>query len=543
MFKKPLATALALCCILYAATGCSGSKKESKPQGSAESAATTVPETTVAVTTNLPKTDMTKWKYLDEQKIYYQLGISYCETPADEIHEKLAVFVPAAYFDATDNGDGTYTCSTAASANVNGYTAATAPIVFPVITPGYYDAEAMTEDDLGMFLNAFDPIPTFTDQGFVYVFAGCRGLNEGAPTGVTDLKAAVRYLRYCDDVIPGDSERIFAFGSSGGGAQAAILGASGDSELYRPYLDKIGAVQGVSDAICGSMDWCPIMSLDTADMEYEWMMGASRPERPEFETSLSNALANAYAEYVNSAGFKDKDGNSLLLETSSQGIYQAGSYYDYIKSVIETSLDHYLSDSGFTPDEAQAYIDGLNEEKNWVTYDKNTNTATITSVADFSIKCKPASDLIVAFDQPQSQNNLFGTGDGKPSHYDAKLAQILTEQNSEYAAAYNADLAKTDAVGNNTIKRVEMYSPLYYLMDTREGFGTSAVAKYWRIRSGIAQTLTSITTEVNLALALEHCPGVEGVDFETVWDQDHSEAERTGDNGENFIEWVKSCTA
>ena len=41
--------------------------------------------------------------------------------------------------------------------------------------------------------------------------------------GVTDLKAAVRYLRYNDSLIPGSKNRIFTFGHSGGGAQSALI--------------------------------------------------------------------------------------------------------------------------------------------------------------------------------------------------------------------------------------------------------------------------------------------------------------------------------
>ena len=86
-----------------------------------------------------------------------------------------------------------------------------------------------------------------------------------------------------------------------------------------------------------------------------------------------------------------------------------------------------------------------------------------------------------------------------------------------------------------------MYTPLYYLMEKREGFGTSSVAKYWRIRTGIEQNNTSVTTEANLALALYHHSDVENVDFETVWAQGHEEAERTGDSTENFINWINNC--
>ena len=88
-----------------------------------------------------------------------------------------------------------------------------------------------------------------------------------------------------------------------------------------------------------------------------------------------------------------------------------------------------------------------------------------------------------------------------------------------------------------------MYTPLYYLLPAQEGFQTANVAKYWRIRTGIAQSDTSLSTEVNLALALDNYDSVESVDFATVWGQQHVQAERTGGSDENFIAWVQSCTA
>ena len=136
---------------------------------------------------------------------------------------------------------------------------------------------------------------------------------------------------------------------------------------------------------------------------------------------------------------------------------------------------------------------------------------------------------------------MFGTGDGKGCHFDKILADVLTEVNSEYASSYTDDLKTTDSVGNTVEQRVDMYTPLYYLMKTREGCGKSTVAKYWRIRTGIEQQNTSVTTEINLALALEKYDGVKNVDFETVWLQGHTEAERTGDSTSNFIAWVNSC--
>ncbi len=191
------------------------------------------------VETTLPQIDATKWNYNAEDGVYWQVGISYCENPADLAYETLGIFVPEAYMTAEENGDGTYTCTINTNGTAENYTAQTAPIVIPVNIPGYMAMEAPTE--------YVEAAADYTDAGFIYVNAGCRGRDAGAPYGVTDLKAAVRYIRYNDGNVPGCTERIFTFGMSGGGAQSALMGATGDSELYTPYLEAIGAVEGDVD--------------------------------------------------------------------------------------------------------------------------------------------------------------------------------------------------------------------------------------------------------------------------------------------------------
>ena len=539
--------------------------------------------------TNLAGFDNTAWQYNFDDDVYYQIGISYCENPADPDCETLAVFVPGAFMDASDNGDGTYTCEIDSTAMVGSYTADTAPIVMPINTPGYSAMAALTD---------YASFKEYTDEGFVYVHAGCRGRDAGAPAGITDLKAAVRYLRYVNDSIPGDAESIFTFGMSGGGAQSALMGSTGDSDLYEAYLEEIGAVSGVSDAVLGCMCWCPITNLDSADEAYEWMMGAARSGLSEEEQEISDKLAEAFAAYINDAGLKDPDGNILTLSESSEGIWQAGSYYDYMKSVIENSLNNFLADTEFpyeasssggaggfgggrpndgekpernksdeeqafedideitrnetsagvslsgTYETAQDYIDALNANGEWVIYDAAANTAAITCIEDFVLACKPASKNLGAFDQldgGQGENTLFGYGNGEGAHFDAALAAILDELESSYAADYAADLAKTDSTGNTVDTRLKMYTPLYYLLESSEGYGTGEVAKYWKIRTGIAQGDCALTTEVNLALALQSYDGVESVDFETVWGAGHTQAERNGSSTGNFIAWVNNC--
>ncbi|MBE7070755.1 MAG: hypothetical protein E7386_09700 [Ruminococcaceae bacterium] len=88
---------------------------------------------------------------------------------------------------------------------------------------------------------------------------------------------------------------------------------------------------------------------------------------------------------------------------------------------------------------------------------------------------------------------------------------------------------------------MKMYTPLYYLLESSEGYNTSKVAQYWRIRTGITQGDCALSTEMNLALALEDNSAVKSVDFETVWGAGHTMAERTGNSTENYINWVNEC--
>lgn len=576
--------------------------------------------------TEVSKVDMTKWQYNAENDVYWQVGIVYCSSPADKNYENLGIYVPGAYMTGTANSDGTYTCKINPSGTVGGFTSETAPIVIPVDTPGYAAMAAPTEYT--------GSTASYTSAGFIYVHAGCRGRDAGAPAGVTDLKAAIRYIRYTKDTIPGSTDRIFTFGMSGGGAQSALLSATGDSELYTPYLDAIGAVSGESDAVAGTMAWCPITNLDYASEAYEWNLGVTRTDLSADMQALSNAMAEQFALYINKLGLTDEDGSALSLTASEEGVYQAGSYYDYLKAVIEGSLNNFLADTTFpytaasgskggfggpggfgdlpdgemdgdfggrggkgdfgmegipdgegfpggkgdkkgdlpdldgeqpdfgnieerddinrnevsggislsgTYETAQDYIDALNAEKVWVTYDSATNTATITSIADFVSALKLASKDLGAFDaldKSQGENTLFGYGDGKGAHFDAVMAELLKDS-TEYGAEYAEDLARTDALGVSMTDRVNMYNPLYYLSSYYEGYQTSQVASHWRIRTGINQSDTALTTEVNLALALESYGA--DVNFETVWGQAHMEAERTGSSTENFIAWVIEC--
>lgn len=577
--RKMKLSALTLLCANLLASQVPVLAQEANDQASSSQETTAVGQYSLAF-------DNAAWQYDEINDIYWQVGVVYVANPASLDYETLGIYVPGAYLEATANGDGTYTASVKSDAQVGQFTAATAPYILPVNTPGYNASQAPTW--------LADGIANYTQAGMVYLQPGIRGRDNttdsqgqevvgGAPWGVTDLKAAIRYVRYNKDVLPGDTDKIVSFGHSGGGAQSAVLGASGDSTLYNPYLEALGAAMKdkegnpISDAPYGTMTWSPITSLDYADAAYEWNLGqfADSNTRAEgtFTQALSQDLAKEYANYINQLGLKH-EGQALTLTESSEGIYTQGSYVTYLEGVINQSLNNFLADTSFpytsdgaspggsiesvTYETAQAYIDSLNAEVQWVTYDAAANRAKISNLADFAKYVKTASKSVPAFDaldRSLAENAVFGVADANELHFDQLVARLLknnqakyeslTDWNSQYVTDFESDLAKTDSLGKTIAERQDLYNPMFYLTSAYSGYQTSKPAPHWRIRSGLSQGDTALTVETNLALALENQANgaVKSVDFATVWGQGNTTAERTGHASANFIQWVQEIVA
>ncbi len=307
--------------------------------------------------------DTSAWRYDSENDVYFQLGLTYCKTPATTTYESLAIFVPGPYFSAEENGD-TYTCTVNEKAVVGNFTPSTAPILMPINTGGLAAQASPTA-------YGYDGLAPYLEAGCIYVYAGFRGRSAGydtstgsnelfaggSPWPVVDLKAAVRYLRYNAACLPCDASRVFVFGFSGGGGASAVLGASGDAALFEPYLSQIGAIthdaegNDVSDAIAGSASWCPSTSFDVADAAYEWCQGqyASDGTRAEgtWTGRLSLDLAAAYAGWVNEMDLRDADDVQLTLDETETGVYSMGSYATQLLSEIDEAATHFVQNASF----------------------------------------------------------------------------------------------------------------------------------------------------------------------------------------------------
>ena len=178
------------------------------------------------------------WSFDSTNRVYYQIGVVYITNPVNIEYQSLGIYVPSEYMTCTENS-GKYSCSVNSSGKRGSYSSSNAPIVIPVETPGYAAMKAPTS-------YSYQTISNFISRGIIYVFAGCRGRYEGsesyiagAPWGVTDLKSAIRFLRYNSNSLPGDLSKIYTFGMSGGGAQSCLMGITGNSDLFNDYLKKM----------------------------------------------------------------------------------------------------------------------------------------------------------------------------------------------------------------------------------------------------------------------------------------------------------------
>lgn len=456
----------------------------------------------------------------------------YVKKPVDVQYETINIYVPEAYYH---------------NESVNGYTAKTAPVFFPNTVGGYMPGAAGQpgEDPMQGGPNA---ALTALSKGLVVAEAGARGRTltdeQGnytgkAPAVIVDLKAAVRYLRYNAKYIPGDMNKIISNGTSAGGAVSALLGVTGNSADYEPYLKALGAASGRDD-IYASMAYCPITNLDHADMAYEWVfngvneahqrkMGpmalipqgwkmpgvlhiggkviplgpgpvvlpdtqnkgnrpANAPAESDQSTPMSAAQIAASAQlkalfpaYVNSLGLKDEQGRLLTLDDQGNGTFK-----DYIESLYMASAQKAL-------DEGQDL-----SKIDWLTIEKGKVTAMdLGKYARYAtrLKATPAFD---AFDLSSGENDEFGTAAVKAQHFTAYSQEHST------VSATQADPAM-----------VRLMNPMEYI--GQKGVTT---APYWRIRHGSVDRDTALLIPAMLALKLKNAGYA--VDFASPWGKGHA---------------------
>ena len=262
----------------------------------------------------LQMTDGTVVKYRAYEKLYYVRNVE------DSTYQYLNIYVPEDVTNSTQ-----------------------CPIFLRTYIGGYMSSQAKHP-------SATDATGRALQEGYVVCIPGARGwdsandLDDGktiyngrCPAALCDLKAAVRYLRFNDDVMPGSAEKIVTDGTSAGGAMSALLGATGNSPSFASYLSDMGAADERDD-VFAAVCYCPITDLQHADMAYEWTYGSACNDMrnlTEEHLEMSRTLSSQYDAYINTLGLTNPfDGTPLTSDN----------YVDYMKMWLIKSLQRAVNE-------------------------------------------------------------------------------------------------------------------------------------------------------------------------------------------------------
>lgn len=448
---------------------------------------------------------------LDGQSVHYRAyeNIVYVANPVDSAYQTMNIYIPEGYFH---------------NATINDFTPSTAPIFFPNGVGGYMPAKAQ-KPEINKRSNQPNSLMVALSKGFVVASAGARGRtlknDQGeytgkAPSAIVDLKAAVRYLKANDDVMIGDANKIISNGTSAGGALSALLGASGDSHDYEPYLNELGALKA-SDSIFAVSAYCPITNLEHADMAYEWQFngvndyqkisiqmldynverklikGTQTPE----QITLSDKLKPLFPSYVNGLNLKNQQGELLSLDNNGNGNFK-------------THIEKLLTQSAQT-----ALNNGTDlSEQTWL---KVKDNQVISVNFDDYAKFIGRQKTTPAFDDVNlgaGENNLFGNTNTDNQHF------------TDFGVIHNTAPNAT-RVGSQEVK----------MMNAMNYISSNTGASHYRIRHGQNDKDTSLAIPTILALKLQNTPN-KTVDFALPFGVSHS-----GDYDlEELFDWAKAIS-
>ncbi len=390
-------------------------------------------------------------------------------------------------------------------------------------------------------------------DGYVVCIPGSRGANSTvsrngktiytgtAPNGLLDIKAAIRYLRYNDALIPGTAERIIIDGTSAGGAMSALVGTTGDRPEFDEYLSKMGAAP-TSDKVFASVCYCPITDLNHADMEYEWLYGCTNNGVRHLDAEqiiISNELAAECPAYI----------NSLKLTDESDNLITSDNYKEYLKTFLIASAHKALEEGCEIPDTIgiirfaekpdfggfparDGNGDGrgapsfgpagmrpaFNNKTDYVTdIDLDKYLSYVASVTP--LKTPPAFDQYgVLIDIPTPENKVFGNAEGTPSNF------------TEFSLRHRLHDNRA-TLGKDLMNRIFIMNPMNFISEN-----ATSVAPHWFIRHGAKDRDTSFLVPINLATRLKNS-GFD-VNFFLPWNRPHS-----GDyNLDDLFGWIDSIT-
>ncbi|MBQ8160299.1 MAG: hypothetical protein IJ083_06055 [Clostridia bacterium] len=471
------------------------------------------------------------WTIETKKKVTYgYTKMVYCEHPTHPGYQAINMYVPAEYL----NEDG----SVNTEAKVGDYTALTAPILY-INSVGAYLGVApyklkSTVTRAGQNLWYYN----YLKKGFVIAFAGARGRTQNvelpdgtaqavgkAPIGLVDLKAGIRFLKANAGKFPGDTGKIISNGMSAGGAMSVLLGVTGNSGIYTPYLEEIGACMDQTDDVYAVQAYCPIIDLENASQAYEWMFGSHESRdypQTDFTKAFSAAMAKQYTERLN--------GLELGFDLEADG--KGGSFYDWLLNQYEAGFEAYVQRGNDPKKDTDTW--------EWLSYDETDGKAKVASLDDLIssgyISRSKNVGAFDAYDCSTAENSEFGKlgaivgTEEEKRHFSTAMADLLgtlagdfPEESAEYAEKYETS---RDA---DIQAQVWAMNPYHFVED-----GDTTKAQHFRICVGTKDTDTAPVIAASFALLLKKA----GIDttYELIWNEIHTDAEY--ENG--FEDWVDS---
>lgn len=421
--------------------------------------------------------------------------------------------------------------------------------VATTVTEGATFSSTSDTDNVGAALKA----------GYVMINVGTRSRGARAadgswmgkaPAPVVDAKAAIRYLRLNDSLMPGSAERIIVTGTSGGGGLTSAVSASGNSTDYLPFLAEIGAA-GVSgtgstatstlkDDVFAAVAYCPINNLGNADAGYEWEYNAVRSDSNTpalgsvaysagLQPAASTAIAASFPTYLNSLGLK-LEGGAALTDANLR---------DTTMALVKQEIERQIAKGTAVPQMGGNFVTSRATLANdWLTLSGTDTSATVTGL-DYAkfvkyVAANQALKTVVAFDAVGVNNNknvttgawnisgessLFGSQSYQYSNFSEwswTNNQVLGDGSGpdDTGLTWTQYLASSS---NNLATQLKLINPVAYLTTS-----TSNPAPYWYVRHGMVDRDTAFAMQTLLYQAIRNNTAVKDVSFKFPYLVGHS---------------------
>ena len=502
------------------------------------------------------------WQKQEQDAVWALHHVIFCENPVSNHFQSMNIFVPAPYLREDGSIDPT--------AEVNGYTPSTAPVVFRNNCSGWMSSDP--DMDRGAFT-----VKDCAQSGYVYVSCGARSRDLGRlgkmPAPVVDLKAGVRFLRLNADVLPGCMDRIVSIGGSGAGEMSSVIGASGNHPDYLPWLYEIGAAgvvknqdgsfgSTIRDDVMGCMCFYPITDIENADLAYAWTRFDSGEKQVKlggggqqgtavftpFKLAFQQDMAECYAGYINELALKSPEGEILGFPVKEgKASLREGAYYERILGNLSDALNRFLSEEK----DADVWvlehygIPGENGEKHLPDWLKKDKDYQVTDMSGFLRGTGLARNKdIPGFDTfwKTAENNAFGGQRETAVHYSLRNAEVLRKNDERYRGlegygACDVESYMREPENENTRIQTKLMNSTHLLLENARKEKKADVSPFWRIRSGTADEHTGFSVGYNLALAASENSGVQ-VDYSLVWNMRHG-GEVEGTSAGTFLSWTE----